>query len=173
MRKVGIILGIIGLMVTGCKLNLGLFTVQYDTKGASLTTEKSISVSYFPNRAPIINPNLSQVFTEELKDKFISQTSLELISDGGDLHFEGEITGYDTKPMAMRGDEMAALNRFTISVKVKFTNLVDPAKSFESSFSQYEDYDSNKGLDEVEEELVPQILEKIIEDIFNRAVVNW
>lgn len=173
MRKVGIILGIIGLMVTGCKLNLGLFTVQYDTKGASLTTEKSISVSYFPNRAPIINPNLSQVFTEELKDKFISQTSLELISDGGDLHFEGEITGYDTKPMAIRGDEMAALNRFTISVKVKFTNLVDPAKSFESSFSQYEDYDSNKGLDEVEEELVPQILEKIIEDIFNRAVVNW
>ena len=54
-----------------------------------------------------------------------------------------------------------------------FTNEKDPDKNFESSFSHYEDFDADRSLDEVEEELVPEILEKIIEDIFNRAVVNW
>lgn len=148
--------------------------ITYSFTGASLTPEmKTISVSFFPNRAPIVNPSLSQEFTEKLKDKFISQTSLNMISEGGDLQFEGEIVGYDTRPTAITGDERAALNRFTITVKVKFINVVDPTKNYESNFMAYEDYDSSKGLDAVEGELVPLILEKIIEDIFNRAVVNW
>ncbi len=155
-------------------VNLAACTVKYSLSGASLTPEmKTISVAYFPNRAPIVNPNLSEQLTESLKDKFISQTSLQMLSDGGDLQFEGEISGYDTRPMAIRGDEQAALTRLTITVKVKFTNLVDPKKDFDTSFSHFEDYDSDRSLDDVEGELVPQILEKIIEDIFNRAVVNW
>ncbi|MFO7617685.1 MAG: LptE family protein [Bacteroidales bacterium] len=158
-------------------LAAGLFTsckIQYSFTGASLTPEmKTVSVSFFPNRAPIVNPSLSQDFTEKLKDKFISQTSLQMISEGGDLHFEGEIRGYDTRPMAITGDERAALNRFSITIFVKFINEVDQTKNFESTFTAYEDFESDKGLDMVEGELIPLILEKIIEDIFNRAVVNW
>ena len=151
----------------GCKVN-------YSTSGASITEEmKTISVQYFPNRADIVNPALSSEFTESLKDKFISQTKLEMISDGGDLNFEGEISQYSTKPAAIRGDETASLTRLTINIKVVFTNEKDPDKNFESSFSHYEDFDASQSLDQVEGELVPQILEKIIEDIFNRAVVNW
>ncbi|MCD6347188.1 MAG: LptE family protein [Bacteroidales bacterium] len=149
-------------------------TVRYSFTGASLTDNmKSISVQYFQNRADIVNPTLSQEFTEALKDKFISQTSLDMMADGGDLNFEGEIVGYSTEPAAITGNETAALNRFTIRIKVKFTNLIDPAKDFESTFSHYADYDSQNSLDAVEGELVPEILEKIIEDIFNKAVVNW
>ena len=151
--------------------------VNYRLTGASLSAgEKTISVSYFPNRAPIVNPTLSQELTEKLKDKFIAQTSLNMISDDGDLIFEGDIVGYDTKPIAITGNEQtdkAALNRLTITVNVKFTNQKDPKNSFESKFSAYEDYGSEKGLDAVEGELVPLILEKLIEDIFNRSVVNW
>ncbi len=151
---------------TGCK-------VTYRLTGASLTTEETISVQYFQNRADIVNPTLSQEFTEALKDKFISQTSLEMIADQGDLNFEGEIIEYSTNPAAITGDETAELNRFTIKIKVKFTNLVDPSKDFESTFSHYNDYDSSNSLDAVEGQLIPDIIEKIIEDIFNRAVVNW
>lgn len=158
---------IISGLVCGC-------SVKYTTTGASLTPDmKTISVAFFPNRAPIVNTALSQEFTEKLKDKFISQTNLQMISEGGDLNFEGEIRGYDTRPMAITGDERAALNRFTISINVKFTNLIDPTKSFDSNFSAYEDFESEKGLDTVEGELIPLILEKIIEDVFNRSVVNW
>jgi hypothetical protein len=134
---------------------------------------KTISVAYFPNRADIVNPTLSSEFTESLKDKFISQTRLEMVSDGGDLHFEGEISRYATRPAALSGNETASLTRLSIEIRVVFTNEKDPESNFESTFSHYEDFDASQSLDQVEGELVPQILEKIIEDIFNRAVVNW
>jgi hypothetical protein len=158
------------LLLTGC-------TVNYGFTGAAISGDtKTISVAYFPNRAPIVYPSLSQDITEKLKDKFISQTSLSMVSSDGDLSFEGEITGYDTRPIAISGNQQsdrASLNRLTVSVKVKFVNLQKPKDNFESQFSAYEDYSSDKGLDAVEGELVPLILEKLIEDIFNRSVVNW
>ena len=49
-----------------------------------------------------------------------------------------------------------AVNRFTITVKVKFTNSVDPELSFEQSFSRYEDYNSNLDLSQVEADLSDQ-----------------
>ncbi|MCX6226365.1 MAG: LptE family protein [Bacteroidia bacterium] len=157
--------------VTGC------FTMHYGFTGAALTADmKTISVAYFPNRAPIVNPTLSQELTEKLKDKFISQTSLNMISGDGDLSFEGEITGYDTKPIAITGNdqtEKASLNRLTITIKVKFVNQKEPKSNFDAQFMAYEDYSSDKGLDAVEGDLVPLILEKLIEDIFNKSVVNW
>ena len=147
--------------------------VSYTMSGATFTTEETVSVLYFPNRAEIVNPELSSEFTESLKDRFISQTKLEMISEGGDLNFAGEISQYYIKPAAIRGNETASLTRLTVGIKVVFTNEKDPDKNFESTFSHYEDFDASQSLDEVEGELVPQILEKIIEDIFNRAVVNW
>ena len=161
---------LITLLLAGCK-------VKYGFTGATLSIDtKTISVAYFPNRAPIVYPSLSQDLTEKLKDKFISQTSLNMVSSDGDLSFEGEITGYETKPIAISGNQQtdrASLNRLTVTVKVKFVNMQDPKSNFDSQFSAYEDYSSDKGLDAVEGELVPLIIEKLIEDIFNRSVVNW
>lgn len=161
--------GILFLILTG----LEACTVSYSLSGASTEGLKSVSVAYFPNRADIVNPSLSQEFTEMLKDKFISQTRLEMVPSGGDVSFEGEIIGYSTDPAAITGNETAALNRFSIEIKVKFTNLVDPTKDFESTFRHFSEYASERSLDAVEGELVPEILEKIVEDIFNRALVNW
>ena len=73
----------------------------------------------------------------------------------------------------MAADAEAAMNRFTITVKVKFTNAVDPELSFEQTFSRYEDYNSNLDLSQVEKELADKIIEMIVEDIFNQAFVNW
>lgn len=160
---------LIGLC-TGC-------TIKYSLSGASISPDaKTISVAYFPNHASIVYPSLSQDLTEKLKDKFIGQTSLNMISSDGDLSFEGEIKGYDTKPVAISGNsqtDRASLNRLTVTIKVKFVNQKEPKNNFESDFTAYEDYSSDKGLDAVEGELVPLIIEKLIEDIFNRSVVNW
>lgn len=165
--KSGLVLILLALVINAC-------SISYSTTGASIPEDaKTISVLYFPNRADIVNPGLSSEFTESLKDKFISQTKLEMLSDGGDLSFEGEITQYYTRPAAIRGNETASLTRLSIGIKVTFTNELEPDKNFDSTFSQYEDFDASKSLEQVEGELVPQILEKIIEDIFNRAVVNW
>jgi hypothetical protein len=157
-------------LIMGCK-------VKYGFTGATISADtKTISVAYFPNRAPIVYTSLSQDLTEKLKDKFISQTSLNMVSSEGDLSFDGEIVGYETKPIAISGNEQsdrASLNRLTVTVNVRFVNLQDPKSNFETKFQAYEDYNSDQGLDAVEGELIPLILEKLIEDIFNRSVVNW
>lgn len=145
----------------------------YSFTGGSPGDAKTIRVNHFPNRADVVNPSLSNTFTEALKDRFVQQTSLSVTNGNADLEFEGEITAYRVTPQAFQGNETAALNRLTITVKVKFTNRTDETKNFESSFSRFADFSSTKSLSSVEDELVDEILEQITEDIFNKALVNW
>jgi hypothetical protein len=161
-----ILVFILALQATGCGV--------YSFTGASIAPEvKTVSVAFFPNRASLVQPSLSQTFTEKLRDKFVSQTNLTLLERGGDLTFDGNITDYNTQPIAIQGNEQAALNRLTISVKVKFENLKDPKQNFESSFTRYADYDSRQELSSVEQDLINEICNQLVDDIFNRAVINW
>lgn len=149
-------------------------TVKYSFSGASIPPEaKTVSVQYIANNASIINPQLSQELTDAIKDKFQSQTSLKLINGVGDLDFEGEITGYNVKPVAIQGGDVAAKNRLTITIRMKYANPIDPKYEFEKSFSRYEDYDSNQDLRSVEDEITEKIIEQLVEDVFNESVVNW
>jgi hypothetical protein len=146
----------------------------YSFTGASIAPEiKTISIKYFPNRAALIQPTLSQAFTEKLKEKFISQTNLRLITDNADLKLEGYITDYRTQPVAIQGTQTAALNRLTISISVKFTNTKDDKQNYETVFSRYADYDAKKSLSEVEQSLIEDINKQIVDDIFNKSVSNW
>ena len=155
------------LLLHGCKVN-------YSFTGASIAPEvKTVSVQYFPNYAPLVQPTLSQVFTESLKDKFLSETNLVLVEGDGDMNFEGAITGYAISPIAIQGNETAALNRLTITIKVKFTNTKNEKQNFDTAFSRYEDYESSLDLSSVEEGLIKQINDQLVELIFNKAVVNW
>lgn len=148
--------------------------MNYSFTGASIPENvKTISVQTFQNFAPLANVNLTQTISEDLKDKFISQTNLELVVDEGDLQFEGSITGYRVIPVAIQGDQTAALNRLTITVKVKFENTKDEKQNFETSFSRYADFDSSKNLSEVEDALISDINDQLTQDIFNKAVSNW
>ena len=155
-------------------LLLGGCSVKYSFTGASISPEvKTVSIASFPNVASLVNPTLAASFTEALKEKFVTQTSLSLQNFGGDLDFAGEITTYDVAPVAIQGNETAALNRLTIAVHVKFVNLRDDKANFDRSFSAYEDYSANRPFSDVEGELVATIQEKLVEDIFNAAVANW
>ncbi|PKQ60661.1 LptE family protein [Labilibaculum manganireducens] len=158
----------VAFVVTACK-------VSYSFTGGTLSTDvKTFSVQFFPNRAPLVNPNLSNQFTEALKEKFRGQTTLDEIVDGeGHLNFEGEITGYRTQALDVTADDISATNRLTVTVKVRFTNEIEPDNDFDKSFSAFRDFDSTKQLSDVEEGLVAEILEDIIDDIYNEAVVNW
>lgn len=146
----------------------------YSFTGASISPDvKTVSIKYFPNNAPMVQPTLSRKFTEVLRDKFTSQTSLNMVSSNGDLNIEGEITGYSTDPVAIQGDQKAALQRLKITVNVRFTNKKDEKQNFESSFSRFADYDAQSRLSDVEDGLIDQINEELAQDVFNKAVVNW
>lgn len=158
------------LMVSGCR-------VSYSFSGASISPAvKTVSIQYFQNRASLVQPGLSQFITDALIDKCKGQTNLKFVTGNtviGDVNFEGEVSDYNTRPLTVAADARAAMNRFTIAVKVKFTNSVEPEFNFEQTFSRYEDYDSNLDLSSVEKELSDKIIEMIVEDIFNQAFVNW
>jgi hypothetical protein len=154
------------LLLNGCGL--------YSFTGASISPDiKSISIQQFPNLAPLVQPTLSQVFTLALRDKFSSQTNLSLVQSNGDLNIEGEITGYSNQPIAIQGNQQAALNRLTITVKVRFSNKKNEKQDFETTFSRYRDYSSQSNLSAVEGSLIEEINKDLVEDIFNKAVVNW
>ncbi len=166
----------IRLVAVSCAL-LGTLTgcsVKYSFSGVNISPEvQNYSVTYFQNRAPLVQAQLSNVFTEALQDKIQSNTSLELTNQGGDVQFTGEITGYATRPTAITGSETAARNRLTITVRVKYTNAIEPELDYDTSFSRYEDYDASQDLSSVEDELIELIVENLVEDIFNRAFVSW
>ena len=145
----------------------------YSFSGASIPAEaKTISVDYFPNHAQLVNPLLSDNLTNALRDAMNNQTTLDLVESGGDLAFEGEIIDYKTSPVAITG-QTAALNRLTITVKVRFTNNIDDSKDFEQTFSRYEDYPSDQELNSLQSSCTAAIIEQLVEDIFNKALVNW
>ncbi len=153
---------------------LNACTMSYSFTGASISPEvKSVSVANFQNLAPLVNPTLSNTLSEGLRNRFVTQTRLNVISAYGDLSFSGEIRDYRVQPVAIQGNEVAAMNRLTISVRVKFENAIDPTQQYDKNFSHFEDFDSRQQLVQVEQELVNLIVEKLVEDIFNSAVANW
>lgn len=146
----------------------------YSFSGASIPAEaKTVSVQYFPNQAQLINPLLSENFTTALRDAIMNQTSLDMVDSGGDLSFEGEIIDYRTTPVAITAGQTAALNRLTITVNVRFVNNFDESKNFETKFSNYVEYPSDQELNSVQESLTATIVEALVEDVFNKALVNW
>ena len=156
-------------IVAACKVQ-----ISYKFSGASISPYvKTLSVQRFYNRAANVMPGLDQSLTDALIDMCRSQTNLNIVRDLGDVDFEGEITDYKTQPVTNAADGYAQTNRFTISVKVKFTNTVEPNLSYDQTFSRYMDYDANLDLSAVEQNLSSEIIKMIVEDIFNKAFVNW
>ena len=134
---------------------------------------KTVTVQYFPNNASLVQPTISQALTEALKQRLIAETSLQLVAQTGDLSFEGEITNYAVNPVAIQQNETAAMNRLTVTIHVKFTNNVGDKLSYETNFTRYEDYLSTADLASVEDALITSINDQLVEDMFNKALVNW
>lgn len=165
---------VLGFMLSTFTLPLTSCTGGYSFTGASIPPDaKTISVATFPNYAATVNPQLSQQITDALIQMFSSQTTLNVISDDGDLQLSGQITGYDTRASALSSSDEVSMNRLTVTVKVKFVNQKDPEADFEQSFSRYRDYAASLDFSSVESGLVAEILNELCEDIFNKAVVNW
>lgn len=166
MRNFLICLGL--LLVTAC-------SISYKFNGASIdyTKVKTITISDFTNQASYVNPTLAPDFTESLKDIYIRQTRLEQVTSNGDLALEGEVTGYDFTPMAVKEDALASQTRLTITVRVRYMNNTNPDEDFEQSFSAYREFDSNLMLQQVESSLCAEIIEEIVDQVYNATVANW
>ncbi len=149
-------------------------SIRFTLKGSSVPDNlETFTVEYFENRAPLINPMLSQNFTESLKDRITNESRLSLLERNGDVSFSGEINGYSIRPMAIQADAVSAQTRLTVSVKVRYRNFKNPKDNWESTFSAYEEFPSEQNITDVESELTELIIDQITEDIFNKAFSDW
>lgn len=165
--RFGAVLLAVALLAMGCKGG-------YSFTGASIPPNaKTVSVSTFPNYATTVNPQLSQKLTDDLRNLFSSQTSLNVVNGDADLMISGEITSYTTRAAALSANDDVSMNRLTITIKVKFVNNCDPDANFEQSFSRYRDYNAQLNFSSVENSLMGEIVSELCDDVFNKSVVNW
>ena len=162
------------LLLLAAVLTLGGCGI-YSFTGTSIQNDvNTIHIEYFEYKAQKVNPSLSNDLTEALRTRFRRMTRLEQVEQDGDLEITGEIVGYNVAPAAVSADEIATRNRLTVTVRVNFTNRKYPEDDFDGkSFSAYADYDTTNTLDAVESALCTEIVDKLIEDIFNATVAQW
>ena len=159
-------------LIKGC----GVYTFT----GVAIDAE-SISIQQFYNDADGGPPDMAQSFTNKIRDYYQSNTNLALTDEGGELQIEGAIIGYQLAPIAptannnnQLGGNVSALTRLTITVQATYINTKDDKFDFENrSFSFYSDFDSDQNLTAVEDQLLEEIFDQIILDIFNASVANW
>ena len=154
------------LILNGCGV--------YNFTGAKPVDAKTFQVNYFQNNAPLVEPGIERTFTIELQEIIQNQTNLNLVSQGGELLYEGEIVDYRITPMTATADQRAAQNRLTISVNVRFSNRNKEDDNFEKRFSFFYDFDANQQL--VGSQLTTAldvIFERITQDIFNESLAKW
>lgn len=166
MKKV-ILISCLAMLAISC-------TVVYKFNGASIdyAKTKSVSIADFPIKAPLVYAPLSSVFSEGLRDLFQRQTRLRLVKQNGDLSFEGEITGYEFTPQAVKENAFASETRLTIRVRVKFTNN-STGKQTDEQYSAFRDFPSTKMATEVQDQLIKEMVDELTDQIYNVTVANW
>jgi len=162
------------LLPTSCGVG-----VKYSMSGTT-TTAKTISISEFYNNTELGPANISQTFSNQLKNYFIQNSSLTVVAEEGELQLEGEITDYKITPISPTAtgnpDDInrASSTRLTISVKASYVNTLDETMSFQDKmFSFYKDFPNDQNLTDVQEQYTKQIFDRIVNDIFNASVANW
>jgi hypothetical protein len=159
-------------------ITAGLFILTgcgfYSHTGASVPPNaKTFSVDYLNNVASIVMPSLSQVLTEKLKLRFINETTLKLTQQDGDIRFSGKILNYVTSPVAVQGNQQNAVNRLTVTIEITYQNTKDDTKNFTQQFSNFVDYPASENFSAVEIDLVNKVTDILVQDVFNKAFINW
>jgi dihydroneopterin aldolase len=159
---------LIGLLpVTSCGI--------YSFSGTNIAPDvKSITINNIANKAMRVNPALSNDLTEALIERYRRYTKLDTGLPNGDLEVTGFITNYEITATGITASETASKNRLTVTIKISFDNKKHPKESFENkSYVAYEEYDSKMSFDAAESSLIPEIIKKLVEQVFLDTVAKW
>ena len=156
-------------------IGLSSCMVSYKFNGTSIdyTKIKTISVTDFPNQASLVYPSLAPNFNEKLKDEYSSKTRLKLVPREGDLQVSGEIVNYELIQIGVNTAGTSTKTKLQITLNVRFVNKQNPSENFEQRFSSYQEFSNEQTINQVQDELNEQIIEDLVNQIFNRTVANW
>ena len=171
MYKRFLLIIITSLLVTSCGI--------YSFTGSSIPIGvETFQVDYFENTAggrpgSTIEPGLDRDFTIALQDLIVNQTSLNLVNQGGDIIYSGEIVDFSVTPMAATAEIKAAQNRLTMAVMVNYENVLNEEDDIKKIFSFYYDFPGNLQVYDIKDAALEEIFERIIQDIFNETLAKW
>ena len=139
---------------------------------------KTIAILQHYNESANGPSNISQLFTEKLRDYFQNNTKLTLSNspESADLVLEGSIIRYDIAPAAPTSNgitETAAQQKITIGVQTSYTNHVDTSASFDATFDGFDFFNGDQNLADVETDKIDIISEQIIIKIFTKSFDTW
>lgn len=159
-------------------LFVSLFTLNscgvYNFTGTGKIDANTFQVNFFQNNADLVEPGIDRTFTLQLQDLIQNQTNLNLVKNGGDLTYEGEITDYRISPMTATADQQASQNRLKVRVNVRFTNKKKEADNFEKTFEFFYDYPATTQLSGASlNTALKEIFDRITQDIFNESLAKW
>ena len=155
---------------------LAACTVSYKFNGSSINYDKVKTISFenFPNRsAAFVWGPMESMFNTALQDKYMQQTRLKQVRQNGDLQLSGEITNYDAYNKGVGSDGYSTMAELKMTVNVRFVNNTNHAEDFEQQFSASREHNPTQQLSAVQEDLVNQMIDEIVEQIFNATVANW
>ncbi|MDR0230627.1 MAG: LPS assembly lipoprotein LptE [Dysgonamonadaceae bacterium] len=154
-------------------------SISYQLNGASVDYNlvKTISISDFPNHTAFA-PSLSATFSDALRNKYIRQTRLRLVDNNADLELEGEITGYNIKETAVRESSqasppLASMSELSITVRVRYTNNKRPSDDLDQSFTAAQSFPNDVSIEEAQVQLIPKIIDDLVDLIYNATLGNW
>lgn len=154
-------------LVVSCSINYS-FTgtnINYDVT-------KTIQIDKIANRAPYGWAPMEAMLNNKLQDKYANGTRLRIVKRSGDLQLAGEITGYDQFNKAVSADGFSSQVQLKMTVNIRFKNP-KLNQQWEKQFSATTQYDATQSLTAVQETLVNQMIEDIVDQIFNATVADW
>lgn len=163
------------LAVYACVMLMAACTVSYSFTGASIdyNTTKTITIEPFANRAAYQWAPMAPMLNTTLCDRYNNQTKLVQVKRDGDLVITGEITSYDQTNKSVSADGYSSMVQLRMTVKVKYTNNKKHQDDFDKTFSANREYDASQQLSAVQDELVQQMIDDIVDQIFNATVAKW
>ena len=170
MKNIKIVLSLLAmvLIAAGCSF-------KYRLNGASIDYNliKTITIESFTNRASYQWAPMAPMFNETLSDIYNRQTKLRQVKRDGDLVISGEITAYDQTNKSISADGYSSMVQLKMTVSVKYRNNKNHNEDFDKTFTASREYDASQQLSAVQDELVQQMIDDIVDQIFNASVANW
>ncbi|MEE1121720.1 MAG: LptE family protein [Prevotella sp.] len=167
-KLIYILVCVLTLTVASCSVSY-----KFNMSSIDYTKVKTIQIADFPIRSSYVWGPMGPMFNNKLKEQFADHTKLSQVKRNGDLKIEGEITNYSQRNKSVSAEGYSAQTELSITVNVRFTNNTNHQEDFEQQFTATASYETTQSLASVQEQLVTEMIEDIVDQIFNATVANW
>lgn len=136
----------------------------------------SFYVSPFKIQSGNAPPTITQTFEEALKLKIRQESQLEENDVDPDIEFKGTVSRFDVTPQAPEAGEAIGFNRLSIGVAIEYVDHFHNEQeeyNWNQTFTFFADFGAGENLLDVQDQLIQNISDQIVEDIFNKAFTNW